>query len=281
MVLHNTLMIRIRSIRYKISFSLFFLGISIAANAQFSIGARGVSLGQANTALPDNDWSLYSNTALLNSEQASFGFYGLRNYGFVEITDMAAFVSMPTSFGTGGIGIHRYGDNIYNETRVRFGYKNEWQQLHVGLALNYNHISFGGPYGSGGAFGVDIGIAAQVADQLWLGATATNLNQPAYSFSSGKEDLTRELSIGFSYALEETALFVMDVVKDVRFPVSYRGGLEATIVEELKGRIGVTLNPRTYSFGLGYGKDFWEVNLAMQQHNPLGLSPGFDLLFHF
>ncbi|MFV1884713.1 MAG: hypothetical protein ACMZ7B_09515 [Balneola sp.] len=274
-------MIRIRFIRYKISFVLFFMGISIAANAQFSIGARGVSLGQATTALIENDWSLYSNPALLNSEQPSLGFYGLRNYGFVEISDMAAFGSLPTSFGTGALGIHRYGDNLYNETRVRLGYKNEWEQLHIGLALNYNHISFGGPYGSGGAYGVDVGIAAQVIDQLWLGATATNLNQPAYPFSSGDEDLARELSIGFSYALEETALFVMDIVKDVRFPVSYRGGLEATIIEELKGRVGVTLSPRTYSFGLGYSKDFWEINLAVQQHNPLGLSPGFDLLFHF
>ncbi len=274
-------MIRIRSIRNKISFLIIFCGISTGVYAQFSIGARAISLGQAATSLADDEWSLFSNPAFLNSESISAGFYGLRNYGFAEITDMAAYGSIPTSFGTGALGIHRYGDNLYNETRVRLGYKNEWQQLHFGVVVNYNHISFGGPYGSGGAFGIDLGIATQVLDQLWIAAKTTNLNQPAYSFSSGNEDLARELSIGFNYTLEETALFVMDVVKDVRFPVSYRGGLEVSIIDELKGRVGVTTEPLTYSFGLGYGKDFWDINLAVQQHHLLGLSPGFDLLFKF
>ncbi len=274
-------MIRIRFIRYKISFLFLFLGISTAVYSQNSMGARALSLGQATSALDSDEWSLFSNPALLNTESVSVGFYGLRNYGFAEITDMAAFGSALTSFGVGAVGFHRYGDNLFSETRVRLGYKNEWEQLHFGFALNYNHISFGGPYGSGGAFGLDVGIAAQVLDQLWLGAKATNLNHPSYKFSGTEEDLQRELSIGFSYSLEETALFLMDVVKDVRFPVSYRGGLEVNIVDDLKGRIGITTEPLTYSFGLGYGREFWGINLAVQQHHLLGLSPGFDLLFKF
>ena len=71
----------------------------------------------------------------------------------------------------------------------------------------------------------------------------------------------------------------MDVVKDVRFPVSYRGGIEVNIIQELKGRVGITTEPITYSFGLGYAKDFWEINFAIQHHQLLGLSPGLDLIF--
>ncbi len=272
-------MIRIRSIRYKISFLFIFFGISTGIYAQISMGARGLGLGYATTSLPDDHWSLFSNPALLNSESASIGFYGLRNYGFAEITDMAAFGTKPTKFGVAALGLHRYGDNIYNETRVRLGYKNEWEQLHFGVVLNYNHIAFGGVYGSGGALGVDVGIAAQILEQLWIGAKATNINKPVYDFSGSDEDLQRDLSIGFSYELEDKALFMMDVVKDVRFPVSYRGGLEVTIIQEVKGRFGITTEPLTYSFGLGYGKDFWAVNLAIQRHQLLGLSPGFDILF--
>lgn len=274
-------MIRIRSIRNKISFVFIFLGISTSAYSQISMGARGLGLGHATNALPDYSWSLFSNPALISSDTPKIGFYGLRNYGFAEITDMAALGSVPTKFGSTALGFHRYGDSIFNETRVRLGYKNEWEQLHFGFALNYNHISFGGVYGSGGALGVDVGVAAQVSDQLWIGAKAMNINQPAYNFSGTEEDLPRDLSIGFSYLIENRALFMMDVVKDVRFPVSYRGGLEIDIIQELKGRIGVTTEPLTYSFGLGYGKDFWGVNFAIQHHQLLGLSPGFDLLFKF
>ncbi|GAB5409682.1 MAG: hypothetical protein BalsKO_20470 [Balneolaceae bacterium] len=245
------------------------------------MGARGLGLGHATSALPDYTWSLFSNPALLSAEAPSVGFYGLRNYGFAEITDMATFGALPTQGGIVGLGFHRYGDNLFNETRVRFGYKNEWEQLHFGLAFNYNHISFGGVYGSGGALGLDVGIAAQISNQFWIGAKVMNINHPQYELSGTNEDLARDLSIGFSYALEDHALFLMDVVKDVRYPVSYRGGLEVTIIKEIKGRLGVSTEPLTYSFGLGYGKDLWDVNVAVQQHQLLGLSPGFDLLFKF
>lgn len=274
-------MIRIRSILNKISFLVFFLSISTILNGQVSLGAKGLSLGQATTALSENKWSLFANPSLLNTSEATLGFYGLRNYGFSELTDMATFGSLPTKLGTGSLGFHRYGDTLFNETRVRLGYKNEWENLHFGLVLNYNHISFGGPYGSGGALGLDLGIASQVMNRIWIGAKATNINKPAYTFTGTTEDLARELSVGFSYELEQKALFIFDVVKDVRFPVAYRGGLEMVLIQELKGRIGITTEPLTYSFGVGYGKEFWEINLAVQQHSYLGMSPGFDLLIHF
>lgn len=274
-------MIRIRFIRYKISFLIIFLGVSNGLYAQISMGARGLGLGHATSALQNYQWSIFSNPALINSENVLTGFYGLRNYGIAEITDMAAFGSLPTNIGVGAIGFHKYGDSVFSETRFRFGYKNEWELLHFGLVFNYNHISFGGPYGSGGALGLDLGIAAMVIDQLWIGAKAMNINNPSYDFSGSTEALVRDLIIGFSYQLEDKTFFMLDIQKDVRFPVSYRSGLEILIIEDLKGRIGITTNPITYSFGLGYEKPSWGVNFAFQQHQVLGMSPGFDLLFKF
>ncbi len=244
------------------------------------MGAREISLGQATSALKDSRWAVFANPALLSNSSSQAGFYGLRNYGFAEITDVAAFGSMPSSFGVTALGFHRYGDNLFSETRFKLGYKNVWEQLHFGATLNYNHISFGGVYGSGGALSLDLGLASEITEQLWIGAKATNLSRSSYEFSTDEEDLATDLSIGLSYHLEEQALLIVDVVKDVRFPVSYRGGLEVVIVEGFLGRVGITTEPLTYSFGFGYGKDFWEINVAVQQHYALGLSPGFDLLIN-
>ena len=271
-------MIRIRNIPFKIFLLLFFVGFQTEAFSQISMGARGAALGHATTALGSYDWALFSNPALLNSESPRIGFYGIRNYGFSEITDISAFGSVPTKFGTGALGIHRYGGDLFNETRIRMGYKNVWKSLHVGMVLNYNHISFGGPYGSGGALGLDVGLAAKVTNDLWLGAKATNLNRPSYDFQSYDEDLIRDLSIGLSYMLAERALFTFDVYKDVKFPVSYRGGVEVTVIENLKARVGITTEPVTYSFGFGYGRNFWQVDLVVQKDQILGLSPGLDLI---
>ncbi|MTI87594.1 MAG: hypothetical protein FH748_06450 [Balneolaceae bacterium] len=267
--------------RLKI-FLLFVLTLSmygVELDAQLTIGARAMSMGQAGTAVPEDHWSVFMNPALMDNEQLKVGFYGLRNYGFAELTDMAATASVPVKWGVVAVGIHRYGNELYSENRVRAAYKNSWRQLHIGLVLNYNHISFGGGYGSGNAMGMDAGIAAEITNELMLGAQATNLNQASYTAIN--EDLPRSMSIGMSYHLEERALFVFDVVKDVKFPISWRGGVDVEIADQLYGRLGVTAEPFTYSFGFGYRKKLWEVNMAVQKHQLLGFSPGLDLLLFF
>jgi hypothetical protein len=274
-------MIRIQPLLFKISLVLIFGVMSSPAYSQLIMGAKGLGMGQAATALPGYDWSLFSNPALLNGNDTSVGFYGLRNYGFAEITDMSAMASMPTGYGVAALGFHRYGDNLFNETRIRLGYKNEWQMLHFGLVANYNHISFGANYGSGGALGLDVGIAAEITDDLWVGARSTNVNRPEYQYQSMNEYLPREISIGLSYGLNELAILAFDMVKDVRFPASYRGGLEISVIENLKGRIGVTTEPLSYSMGFGYGMDQWDINFAVQKHELLGFSPGIDFMIYF
>lgn len=252
-----------------------------SAYSQITMGADGLALGQATTALQNNSWALFSNVATLNDVDKSVSFYSIRNYGFSELTDIAATGSIPTRFGVAAFGFHRYGGDLFNETRIRIGYANTWNNLKYGGAINYNHIAQGAEYGSGGAIGLDLGIAAKITEGLWLGAKTTNLNQPEYDFAADEESLSRELSVGLSYDLDENALFLFDIVKDVRFPVAYRGGVEVKVIENLKGRVGVTTEPNTYSFGIGYGAKLWEANIAFQRHEAIGFSPGIDLNFFF
>ncbi len=274
-------MIRIRTNLYKITFLFLIALFSTNVSAQLTMGADGLALGQATTALEDNSWGIFSNPALINSDRKSVSFYSQRNYGFAELTDIAASGSTPTKFGTAAFGFHRYGGDLFNETKVRLGYSNSWQNLMFGAVVNYNHISQASPYGSGGAIGIDLGIAAKLSQGLILGARTSNINYPAYDFAAEDESLSRELAVGLSYKLEQNALFLFDVVKDVRFPISYRGGVEMKVIENLVGRIGVTTEPNTFSAGFGYGMDLWEVNIAFQRHQDIGFSPGIDLNFFF
>tara|TARA_R110002126_G_scaffold288548_2_gene442401 strand:- start:4130 stop:4954 length:825 start_codon:yes stop_codon:yes gene_type:complete len=274
-------MIRIRTYLYKITFVLIFVAAPSVAFAQLTMGADGLALGQATTSLQNNSWAIFSNPATINNESKSISFFSLRNYGFEDLTDIAATGSIPTSFGIAAFGFHRYGGDLFNETRARLGYANSWDDLKFGVVLNYNHISQASPYGSGGALGIDLGVSAKLTEGLWLGARTSNLNQPQYNFEADEESLSRELALGLSYDLDQNALFLFDVVKDVRFPVSYRGGIEVKVIENLKGRVGVTTEPNTYSFGIGYGSKLWEANLAFQRHETLGFSPGIDLNFFF
>lgn len=246
--------------------------LSSNVSAQVVIGARSIGLGQANAALVNDEWAGFGNPALLNAASPSTSFYGIRNYGFSELTDYAASFAFSHKYGISAVSFHRYGDELFNETRVRGTYKNEFENVHFGATINYSSLQFGGPFGSTGALGIDVGIASELTPGLWLGARATNINRPRYGDTD--EDLARELALGFSYRLTNKALLVADVVKDVRFPTSFRGGVEIELVERVFARSGVSTEPNTYSFGFGYKDVKWQFDIAVQQHTVLGLSPG-------
>ena len=255
---------------------LFLVTVPLhVAEAQFVMGARSVALGQTATALPGTSWAVFSNPALIPDERPSVSFFGMRYYGFGKLADMAVSFSHPAGRGGVGFGVHRYGFDLYSESRIRAGYKNRLHNFEYGIILNYNHVSIGGGYGSAGALGVDVGISARIGQQLIFGARATNLNRPTYGDSG--ESLPRELAIGVSCALSDRALFTSDIVKDVRFPLSFRAGTEVQIVEHITGRVGITTHPVTFAGGFGYSPGRWSVNLAAQNHPELGISPGLDM----
>ena len=245
------------------------------AAAQSSIGARSIATGQSGVAVPGDPWALFSNVSLLQTDERQVSFYGFRYVGIAKITDAAASASLPLGYGAVGAGIHRYGFHLFNETRIRAGYALNRQSFYAGAALNYTHVQQGGGYGSASAFGIDIGIAAEVMSALWFGTRATNVNQPA--FAGTDEELPRELAAGISYIPSKSVIISAETVKDVRFPVSLRAGIDAELFAGLRARAGITSNPETYSGGFGYSTSRWQINFAVQQHIPLGLSPALDI----
>lgn len=256
---------------------LSLLGISPSLlQAQAVIGAREIGLGQATTALTGSPWAVFSNPAMIK-EETDISFFGVQYYGLAEIRDMASSLTLPTQWGLFAVGIHRYGFDLFSESRFRIGYKNSFKTFHYGGIINYNHVAQGGGYGSVGALGLDIGVAAPLAGGLWMGAKATNINQPTYG-GKGLERLPRNLSVGLSYLLTGRGLITADVLKDSGFSARFRGGLEVTVNGGLRARAGVTTAPQTFAGGFGYRGSTWSTNLAVHRHeNPLlGYSPAID-----
>jgi len=252
-------------------FCVFFIEISYC---QTTIGARSIGTGQAGVALPSHQWAIFSNSALLSTKDRRVSFYGFRYAGISEITDLAASVQLPTRIGSFGAGFHRYGFNLFNHTHLRLGYKKQLRQFHTGASVSYSHVQQGGGNGSAGAVGISVGFAAQILEALWLGARSLNINQPSYGNSI--EYLPRDLAIGLSYLPSDRVLLTAETVKDVRFPFSFRSGAEIELVPGFFARTGISTRPKTYAGGFGFITDHWQINIGVQQHIPLGLSPAID-----
>lgn len=267
--------------RYLIQWVFSLVVVTLAmhqAFAQVNLGARPAALGMATTALYENNWGIFSNPASIYSESLEVGFYSFQNYGFPELTDVSARLVYPLFNGHSAVGFYRFGNDLYAETNINIAYKYSAKNIHAGISTEYRHLSLGDEYGSGGALSFTLGVISYVSENFTIGAKLRNINRAAYQFEYNDETLPQDISAGFSYKLENQALFLFDVIKDVRFPLSYRAGIEIEIIDSLIGRIGTTIEPVIYTFGLGYSTKNWLINLAVQQHEILGTSPGADLI---
>lgn len=250
--------------------------------AQAVMGAKELAMGNAVTALPGSGWSVFKNPAMMDGDSYSASFYGVRYFGLSEVSDMAFSMNYPLESGVVGVGLHRFGFDLFNENRIRIGYKNEVSGFHYGAVINYSHVNQGIVGGSAGAFGVDVGLAVAISSDLWMGVKASNINRPTYG-KRNNEELPRDLSVGFSYRFSEGAVLASEVYKDVQFPLSYRAGMELELVKSLVVRAGFTTGPRTFSVGFGYSGELFSVNVAVQRHHNriLGFSPAADFQIYW
>ena len=242
-------------------------------NAQTILGGRGLGMGQAVTALNSDEWAIFGNVAMMQNNNSGLAVYGIRNYGIPELSEYSAVFSITNPVGYSAVGLHHFGDELFSELRIRVAQKNQYHNIHLGLAVTYTQVSFGGSYRDNGsrALGLDLGVGAEISDGLWIGARSVNINKPQFNFG---EDLPRELVLGLAYNLNDDFLFSSDLVKDVRFPISYRGGFEYQIMHSVFIRSGVTTTPLSYSLGFGIVSGLLKIDFAFQQHDELGLSPG-------
>lgn len=254
---------------------LLLPGLYNFANAQsFTMGSRDVALGQAVTALPDDQWAPFHNPALM-PEQNHASFFGIRYFGFSELTDMAVSSSYNSNIGTFGVGMFTYGDDRFRESQYRVAYAEELYNIRMGASVNLYHMSFTGRFGSALAPTLDLGVAVDITEELLLGARTSNLTRT--TIGADEEDLPADLAIGLSYLLMDQALFVTELYKDVDHDLSFRTGLEVELVDILYLRGGLTHDhPQTFTFGVGVIQDRWKANVAVEQHQQLGMSPGID-----
>ncbi len=260
-------------------FLFFNFFIPNCVSGQASAGARTFSLGQAGVALYDDPWALFQNPALMKTNRSAVSFYAMRYAGLQELTDFSTAITIPVSAGTFGFGAHYYGFDLFRETTFHLAYMKSFGSFSFGLIGSGYHIHIAKGYGSAWATGLSGGFAFTPSDKVRIGTRVRNINQPSYSDS--KEMLFRELATGISYKITSDLNFFSELSKDVRFPVSLRSGLEFRIIQNFFLRSGFTTEPNTWSFGFGFQSGFLQVNIAVQRHEVLGLSPAMDTGLYF
>ncbi len=248
---------------------------AVNLSAQFEntdVGARPTALGGAFTSLSDNSLAIFYNPAGLGQvKYREFAaFYSPAPFGLTDLSTASLSYSEPLSFGTIGAAFKTYGFELYRENNFIVSYGNSYKnKIYYGANINvYNlHIQ---NYNNATAFGLDIGAMAYIAKFLQWGFFGKNIT--GTKIGEAKEKIAQVYRSGFTFQPEEKLRLIGEIEKDVKYPLSVRGGLEYSVIDFLDLRFGVGSQPAIFSAGVGINYNIFSFDYSFTKSEDLGFT---------
>jgi len=252
--------------------SLCLLGIYSlelsAQNGRFDLGSRANGMGNASVTLADG-WSMFNNIGGLARVENTMAMFTYQNkYGVPEFNTFGGGFVKPMLNGVAGIGVFRFGDDLYNEQKINLGFSNQFGLTSLGLNLNYLQYNIEGA-GTKGILMLDFGGLATITDHLVFGAQVTNINQAELSSFTG-EKVPTVMTAGLSYRPSNGLMLNAEIEKDLDFDAYFKIGLEYEIVKKVKIRTGLVTEPFESAFGIGFAPSAFDVDYAFRNNPNLG-----------
>jgi hypothetical protein len=248
----------------KLVFLAFIFIHFTKANAQSTttlMGARSMGLGFSSSTTTD-EWSLFNNIGGLgkiNQTSVSFA-YELRP-ALTGANRLAASLLTPTKIGAFGVGVFRFGDDLYSEQVASIGFGNSIGNTSLGANARYIQYQAEG-FGTTTAMSVNLGGISRITPQLSVGAYITNLTQSKL-IGTGGDRLPTKLVAGLGFTPSEKIFVITEIEKDLDYPVTWRSGLEYVIYKKVFFRTGFNMNPNAGYFGLGARKKNLKVDYSI------------------
>lgn len=267
----------------KITFVISILALkSSVAQFEFSnIGARAIGLNGAFTSLSDNSLAVFYNPAGLGQiiYREVSAYYGPSQFGISEISTAALTYTEALDFGTFGIGLKTYGFDLYRESEMKISYGNSFgKKIFLGININYYNLKIQN-YNSAFAFGADIGGLAYLTEFIKWGFFAGNITGSKIGESSQK--IPQIYRTGFTVQPETDLNLILEFEKDVKFPLSFRGGLEYFVNDFVDLRAGIGTQPDTFSGGISINYNIMQLDYSIINHTDLGISNQISVTLNF
>jgi hypothetical protein len=252
---------------------LIFLSFTASVRSQSTstlIGARANALGYAASGLQD-EWALFNNPAGLASvRDLTTGFaYEVRPH-FTPFNRMAALAVIPTHAVVSGVGVYRFGDDLYNEHLITAAFSNKFGLASLGVKANYVQYNIEG-FGRKGALGLSFGGLAELTPQLLVGAHIRNILQPSLS-ADGEERIPVVMNAGITFKPTPTLSLMAEAEKDLPHAILVKAALEYIVYERFVFRTGINLKPHSGFVGFGFTQKRFSVNYAASFFTPFGMT---------
>ena len=239
-----------------------------AQSSSTLIGARAASMGYSSSTLAD-EWSIFNNVAgLVKVTAITAAFTYDVQPSFKPFNKVAATFSCPINIGVAGLGLFRFGDDLYNEQLVTLGYSNTFGLASLGVKFNYIQYNIQG-FGSKSVITASFGGIAELTKRLFLGAHVININQPKLS-ELDDERIPTVLIAGVLIKLSDAASVTAEIEKDLDHKPAIKAGMEYRILKKFFVRTGVRIHPNTGYFGFGFKPARYSIDYAYQYDQGIG-----------
>lgn len=260
---------------------LLLIELTAITFAQYTPGARQISMANSDVALSNDVFSLFSNPAGLsqiNWREVGI-YYSPAPFGLTELSNGYIAYNEPFNFGSLSIGGMTYGFELYRESKVVLGYSYNYENiLFAGISLNYHNYSIQN-YGSTGVFYLNVGGLVYILDELRWGFYVDNLNKA--SVANLDDQIPMVFVTGLSYDVINDFSLNFALEKDIRFNPSVKFGVEYDIIEYLSLRAGTANEPSRFTAGVGINYSLFSLDYAFFTHQDLGLTHQAGIIISF
>jgi hypothetical protein len=274
----------VRYVKLITSFLLLFSNSSLlfSQNDLIIPDARSMAVAGAGITFADH-WACYHNQAALAfTKNPSVGIFAQNRYNIKELNSGAIAFALPLkNVGTFGISYYIFNNsNIYNRQKISLAYaKLLGKSISAGVQFDllYTHIE---NYQNNLSFCGEIGLLYKLSKNWEIGVHVFNLTAAKYK-EYENEQIPTIMKIGAAWHVGENTVIIGEVENSSYSNFTVRGGLEYEISKKVAFQLGMKSNPWINSFGFSYKAKGLRINIAMEYHQLLGISPGisFDKYF--
>ncbi len=251
----------------------FWLMFSIHTSAQIDLSTQAFgakSLGLGSTKLYHHDaWSLANNVGALDRiTESEIGIAVDQRFGIQELSTAALSGVIKSQKGSIGIGIARYGGELFNQHRIELGLGTTRGILSFGLKAGWFQTQIEG-FGTGNAFQFSLGGLAELGPKFFFGTQLSNVNQARISTYSSQR-LPTLLQLGTTYLPSKNLEIHIELEKELEQPPIFKFGLQYSLEKWIILRTGIHSYPTALNFGLGLQKKNYGFDYAYGQNTAFG-----------
>ena len=248
----------------------------------YSAGAKSKALSDASLTF-SNLWAVFNNQAAMAfSDNKAIGVFAENKFGLKELnTGALAFTYPLEKAGVLGLSIYSFNQSVLF-SRQKFGLAYALKlgnNFSSGMQLNLIR-SFTAEYGSAFSFCGEIGLYFKMNEKTSLGVHVFNPTSSRYN-KSNNERIPTLMRIGLAYQISENSILLAELENSSINSFNFKGGLVYQISERLSMRASVKSYPFASAFGLEISTKKININLALQFHQVLDISPGISLDHYF